>query len=69
MGTTRPTTEREQPSFSSFSIMCGSAASDELVPSTISSSSLMYEMKRRMLKPVRRATVPSTNTTKTMAVK
>ncbi|MCY1462995.1 hypothetical protein D9M71_808330 [compost metagenome] len=59
----------EQPSFSSFSIMCGSAASDELVPSTISSSSLMYETKRTMLKPVMRAIVPSTTSTKMMAVK
>jgi hypothetical protein len=29
----------------------------------------MYEMKRRMLKPVMRAIVPSTTSTKMMAVK
>jgi hypothetical protein len=39
---TSPTTEREAPSYSILRIMCGStAASEELVPSTINSSSLM----------------------------
>ena len=52
MGTTRPTTEREQPIFSSLFISLGSADSDELVPSTISSSSRMYLMNLTIEKPV-----------------
>ena len=36
-----PTTERDAPSRSIFCIRCGSTVSDELVPSTIRSSSLM----------------------------
>ena len=38
-GTTRPTTERWHPSFSSLSISRGSTDSDEDVPSTMNSSS------------------------------
>ena len=38
---TRPTTDFSQPRFSIFAIMRGSADSDDDVPSTISSSSLM----------------------------
>ena len=40
-GTTSPTTDFEQPSRSSFCINGTSADSDDEVPSTVSSSSLM----------------------------
>ena len=40
--------------------MRGSAASDDEVPSTISSSSLMYLMNFQIEKPWKRATSPST---------
>ena len=59
----------EAPRRSIFSIMCGSTVSDELVPSTISSSSLMYARKRRMEKPAKRAIVPSTSRTNRMLVR
>ena len=41
VGITSPTTEREAPNRSIFSIICGKTVSDELVPRTIKSSSLM----------------------------
>ena len=40
--------------------MRGSTDSEELVPSTISSSSLMYRMNFRMLKPAIQQVIPST---------
>src|SRR3954449_7467324 len=58
VGITRPTTGLDAPRPSIFSIICGSTVSEEEVPSTISSSSLMYTMKRRMEKPVKRAIDP-----------
>ena len=44
--------------------MRGSTDSDDEVPSTISSSSLMYLMNLKMLKPVSQAIPPSTKNTK-----
>ena len=68
MGITRPTTDLLQPSFSILSIIRGRADSEDEVPSTISSSSRMYLMKRRILKPWARAMPPRTMSTNRMQV-
>ena len=64
VGTTSPTTDFEAPSRSSFSISWGSALSEDDVPNTSSSSSLMYPINRKMLNPANRAISPRTTTTK-----
>src|ERR1700688_4269073 len=58
-GTTRPTTDLEQPMFSSLRIICGMTDSDELVPSTVKISSFMYLRNFHRLKPDSRAMTPS----------
>ncbi|MNP77862.1 hypothetical protein D3C76_1753750 [compost metagenome] len=68
MGITRPTTLLSQPSFSILAIMRGRADSEDEVPSTISSSSRMYLMNFRMLKPWARAMPPSTTSTNSRQV-
>src|SRR4029453_14651633 len=62
-GTTRPTTGLETPACSSLRMSCGTTDSDELVPSTVNSSSLMYLRNFQRLKPDSRAMPPSTITT------
>src|ERR1700754_2294150 len=62
-GTTRPTTGLETPACSSLRISCGTTDSDELVPSTVKSSSLMYLRNFHRLKPDSREMAPSTRTT------
>ena len=47
----RPTTDFLAPKFSILAIMRGSTDSDDDVPSTISSSSLMYLMNFQIEKP------------------
>src|SRR5580658_11120823 len=68
VGTTRPTREREQPSFSSFSIKVGIAVSDELVASTSKISSLMCSRNFTMLKPAAQQIAPSTMSTNRIEV-
>jgi hypothetical protein len=51
VGITSPNTDLCAPSVSSFAIIRGNAASEDDVPRTISSSSLMYLRNRQMLKP------------------
>ncbi len=46
--TTRPTTGFETPANSSLRMSCGSTDSDELVPKTVKTSSLMYFIARRV---------------------
>ncbi|MCY1546173.1 hypothetical protein D9M68_821550 [compost metagenome] len=65
---TRPTTDLFAPSFSILFNMRGRADSEDEVPSTISSSSRMYLMKRRMLKPWARAMPPRTTRMKNTQV-
>ena len=43
--------------------MSGKTVSDELVPSTISNSSLIYARNRKIENPASRAMIPSTTTT------
>src|SRR6478752_5187447 len=62
-GITRPTTGLDTPTFSSLFISCGTTDSDELVPSTVNSSSLRYLRNFHRLKPDSRAMAPSTITT------
>src|SRR6478672_10877716 len=62
-GTTRPTTGLETPANSSFFISCGTTDSDELVPSTVKISSLMYFRNFHRLKPESHEMKPSTTTT------
>src|SRR5438552_13817711 len=68
-GTTRPTTGLETPANSSFFISCGTTDSEELVPSTVKISSLMYLRNYHRLKPDRREMMPNTTTTKRTHVK
>src|SRR5438093_2636537 len=67
-GTTRPTTGLDTPAFSSLRISCGTTDSDELVPSTVKISSLMYFRNFHRLKPDSRAIAPSTMTTNSKQV-
>src|SRR6476659_3787713 len=67
-GTTRPTTGLETPANSSFLISCGTTDSDELVPSTVKISSLMYFRNFHRLKPDIREIKPSTTTTNSTQV-
>src|SRR5689334_23205727 len=67
-GTTRPTTGFDTPACSSLRMSCGTTDSDELVPSTVNSSSLMYLRNFHRLNPQTRAMPPSTSTTKRMQV-
>jgi hypothetical protein len=60
VGITRPTVLFLAPRFSIFSIMRGSTVSEDEVPSTTSSSSLMYLMNFQIEKPWKRAINPST---------
>src|SRR4029450_9514219 len=60
VGMTSPTTDSLHPRFSSLLIMRGNTDSEEDVPSTIKSSSLMYLMNFQMWKPVSHAIPPST---------
>src|SRR5262252_3652934 len=62
-GTTRPTTGFDTPACSSLRINCGTTDSDELVPSTVKSSSLMYLRNLQRLNPEIREIAPSTRTT------
>src|SRR5262245_20108202 len=62
-GTTSPTTGFDTPACSSLRISCGTTDSDELVPSTVNSSSLMYFRNFHKLKPETREMKPSTITT------
>src|SRR6476620_1881414 len=62
-GTTRPTTGLETPACSSLRMSCGTTDSEELVPSTVNSSSLMYLRNFHRLKPESREIAPSTSTT------
>src|SRR5450759_4502263 len=68
VGTTSPTRDLEQPSFSSLAIKVGIAISDELTANTSRISSLMYARKRKMLKLAAQAMAPSTITTKSTEV-
>src|SRR6516225_2447787 len=68
-GTTSPTTGLEQPTRSSLSIICGTTDSDELVPSTVNSSSRRYFSNFHRLKPEAREIDPSTMTTKKKQVR
>src|SRR5450432_1355731 len=67
-GTTRPTTDLETPANSSFFISCGTTDSDELVPSTVKISSLMYFSNFHRLKPDSQEMKPSTTATKSTQV-
>src|SRR5690349_9657389 len=62
-GTTRPTTGLETPANSSFFINCGTTDSEELVPSTVKISSLMYFRNFHRLKPDIQEMKPSTTAT------
>src|SRR5437763_10511239 len=62
-GTTRPTTDFDTPTFSSLRMSCGTTDSDELVPSTVKISSLMYLRNFHRLKPDSHEIKPSTTTT------
>ena len=66
---TSPTVDFFTPRFSSLAIIRGSTDSDDDVPSTINSSSLMYLMNFRIEKPWKRAIVPSTTRMKTRQVR
>ena len=66
---TSPTTDFLTPRFSSLAIMRGSTDSDDDVPSTMKSSSLMYLMNFQMLKPWKRAMRPITTKMKMMHVR
>src|ERR1035441_1310990 len=68
-GTTRPTTDFEQPNRSSLTMMRGKATSEEEGPSTSSSSSLRYLRSFQRLKPCDRAISPSTTKTKSVLVR
>src|SRR5579862_6886853 len=68
-GTTRPTTGLDTPAFSSLRISCGITDSDELVPSTVTSSSFMYLSSFHRLKPDSLATLPNTITTNSTQVR
>src|SRR5271169_1659210 len=68
VGTTNPTREREQPSFSSFSINVGIAVSEELVASTSRISSLMCNRNFTMLNPALQQMAPSTISTNRIEV-
>src|SRR4029078_12438733 len=67
-GTTRPTTGLDTPACSSLRISCGTTDSEELVPSTVNSSSLMYFRNLHRLNPDRPAMPPSTTATNRMQV-
>ena len=60
MGITSPTTDVSQPRFSILAIMRGSTDSDDEVPRTMSSSSLMYLMNLRIENPQSAAMPPRT---------
>src|SRR5437763_13073863 len=62
-GTTRPTTDFDTPTFSSLRMSCGTTDSDELVPSTVKISSLMYLRNFHRLKPESQEMKPSTTAT------
>src|SRR6266446_9589293 len=68
-GTTRPTTGLETPANSSFFISCGTTDSDELVPSTVKISSLMYFRNFHRLNPDSQEIKPRTTTTKRKQVR
>src|SRR5207249_8282188 len=68
-GTTKPTTDFDTPVFSSLRMSCGTTDSEELVPSTVKISSLMYLRNFHRLKPDRREMMPNTMTTKRKHVK
>src|SRR5436190_16011147 len=67
-GTTRPTTGLETPANSSFFISCGTTDSDELVPSTVKISSLMYFRNFHRLKPDNQEMTPRTTATNSKQV-
>src|SRR4051812_23997769 len=67
-GTTRPTTDLEQPTFSILRITCGITDSEEAVPSTVKISSFRYLSSFHRLNPEIRAIMPSTTKTKIMQV-
>ena len=60
VGITSPTTEVSQPRFSILAIMRGSTDSEDEVPSTMRSSSLMYLMNLKIENPHSAAMPPST---------
>src|SRR6187399_1532151 len=62
-GTTRPTTGLETPAFSSLRMSCGTTDSEELVPSTVKISSLMYFRNFQRLNPDKYEMKPSTTAT------
>src|ERR1700757_4382023 len=68
-GTTRPTTGLDTPAFSSLRISCGTTDSDEPVPSTVKTSSLMYFRNFHRLKRESLAIAPSTSTTNSRQVR
>src|SRR6476661_8761203 len=68
-GTTSPTTGFATPTFSSLRISCGTTDSDELVPSTVKISSLMYFRNFHRLKPESHEMKPSTTTTNSTHVR
>src|ERR1700754_3761631 len=68
-GTTRPTTGLDTPARSSLRISCGTTDSEELVPSTVKSSSLMYFSSFHRLKPEQAEMAPSTTTTNSVHVR
>src|SRR5438067_1468928 len=63
-GTTRPTTDLEQPTFSILRITWGITDSEDAVPSTVKISSFRYLSNFHRLNPEMRATRPSTTKTK-----
>ncbi|MNV40260.1 hypothetical protein D3C71_1318610 [compost metagenome] len=62
-GITRPTTGLDTPTLSSLVINCGTTDSEELVPSTVNSSSFMYLRNFQRLKPDKREMKPRMITT------
>ena len=68
-GITRPTVDLVTPRFSIFAIIRGRTDSDDDVPRTISSSSLMYAMNLKIENPLKRAIRPRTTITNTKQVR
>ncbi|MNG26836.1 hypothetical protein D3C84_1118750 [compost metagenome] len=67
-GTTKPTVDFSQPSFSNLPIKRGKADSEDDVPSTNTNSSRMYLRNFHRLNPASRAAMFRTTKTKTKPV-
>ncbi|MNI89396.1 hypothetical protein D3C73_1467910 [compost metagenome] len=66
---TRPTVELPMPRCSSLRMICGSTASEEAVPRTISNSSRRYLRNGSMRRPDRRITRPRISDTNATQVR